>query len=145
MTYVTGQQSLPPNTIVPEEEHLFVPYLNRMYEDIAYAVNAKNESPFTIAITNVPTDIASIPTFGTFFVCIAGLASGQPVLGALLCKSDAGIAGVVVPLGNQAGTGAVWAASFLTITSTVTRFQIQHSVAGLTANFSIKIIGTNEF
>jgi NAD(P)-dependent dehydrogenase (short-subunit alcohol dehydrogenase family) len=39
MTFpVIDLPSLPPNTIVPESDSLFIPYLNRLYEDIANAV-----------------------------------------------------------------------------------------------------------
>lgn len=133
---------LPPNTIVPENEDLFISYFNRLYEDIAFAVNNKDDKFFPIAITNTPANIPNVPNFGSYIICVSGVANGLPTLTASLCKASSAIAGVVTPIGNQAGNIAPWAAATLTITSTATNFQIQHSVAGQTGNFNIRIIGT---
>lgn len=141
MTFPVSQQpALPPNTIVPVDDELFVPYLNRLYEDIAFIVNSKDNDYFPIAITSTPSDMPNIPNYGSFIVCISGVDSSLPTITASLCKADAAAAGSVVPLGSQAGTGA-WAGKVLTITSTATNFQIAHNGTG-GANFNIKIIGT---
>jgi hypothetical protein len=142
--------SLPPNTIVPEDESLFIPYLNRLYEDIAFAVNSKDESYFPIAITSTASNIPNVPNFGAFIVCVSGevqdtsTATGTgylPTLTASLCKSSAAATGSIAVLGSQAGTGS-WAGINLTITSTATNFQIAHSRAGVSGNFNIRFIGT---
>jgi hypothetical protein len=134
--------SLPPNTIVPENDDLFIPYFNRLYEDIAYAVNSKDYNFFPIPITDTAVNIPNLPNFGAFIVCVSGVDSSLPTLTASLCKSDTGVAGAIVPLGFQIGTGLTWAGATLTITSTATNFQVNHSVAGVTGNFNIRIIGT---
>lgn len=141
--------SLPPNTIVPEAEFLFLSYLNRLYEDIAFTVNNKDNIFFQIPITNTATDIPNIPNFGAFIVCVSGrdgdytvTDSNLPTITASLCKSSPQDAGSVAVLGSQAGTGATWAGINLTITSTATNFQIAHGLAATTGNFNIRFIGT---
>lgn len=139
----TNPTPLPPNTIVPGlDTDRFVPYLNRLYEDISFAVNSKDSSAFVAAISNVASSIPNLPNFGGYIICVSGTASQQPTLTAALSKSDAGAIGVITPLNFQAGTGTTWAGVTLTITSTATNFQIAHSLAGNVSNFSIRIIGT---
>ena len=143
MTFpVIEQPSLPPNTIVPENNALFIPYLNRLYEDIAFTVNNKDDDYFQIAITDVASNIPNLPNFGSFIICVSGSVTGLPTITASLTKASASSAGVIVVLGSQAGTTAPWVAATLTITSTATNFQINHSVAATTGNFNIRIIGT---
>lgn len=135
---------LPPNTIVPpptEQEDIFIQYFNRLYEDIAFAVNQKDFTYFTISISSTPADIPNLPNFGAFIVCVSGEDTTQPVKTWSLVKSDMDVAGVINILGTQAGTGA-WAAINLTVTSTATNFQIAHNRANVKANFNIRIIGT---
>lgn len=136
--------TLPPNTIVPEEEFLFIPYLNRLYEDIANTVNNKDNNFFQIPITSTAQDMYNVPNFGAYLVCISGTDSSLPCLTASLVKSDAAVAGVINVLGTQAGTGA-WAGINLTITSTATNFQIAHNRANVTGNFNINIVGTQGY
>lgn len=142
--------SLPPNTVVPEDEDLFVPYLNRLYEDIAFCANSKDPNYFEIPITSTASDIPNVPNFGAFLVCVSGSEhdtsaySGTgylPTITASLCKSDATAAGVINVIGTQNGTGS-WAGISLTITSTATNFQIAHNRAGITGNFNIRIVAT---
>ena len=134
--------TLPPNTIVPVNEDLFVAYLTQLYEDIAFSVNARDFNFFTIPITSTATNIPNLPTFGAFLVCVSGTTTGLPTITASLCKADATAAGSVTGIGSQAGTIAPWVAATLTISSSATNFQIRHSVAGVTGNFNIRIIGT---
>lgn len=142
MTFpVILQPSLPTNTIVPTEEDLFIPYLNRLYEDIAFTVNNKDDKFFTFAITDTPQDIPNLPNFGAYIICVSGQISTLPTLTASLCKSSATGAGSIAVLGSQVGTGA-WAGSALTINSTATNFQISHDNAGVSGNFNIELIGT---
>lgn len=142
--------SLPPNTIVPQDDVLFIAYLNRLYEDIAFTVNNKDTIFFPIAITSTAADIPNLPNFGAFIICVSGqeqdtsTATGtgyQPTLTSSLCKADATAAGSIAVLGSQVGTGS-WAGNALTITSTATNFQIAHNRAGVTGNFNIRFIGT---
>ena len=142
MTYpIITQPTLPPNTIVPENDFLFIPYLNRLYEDIANTVNNKDNIYFQAPITSSATNIPNLPNFGAYVICVSGTLSTLPTITASLCKSSATASGSVAVLGSQAGTGA-WAGNTLTITSTATNFQIAHNRAGVTGNFNIRILGT---
>jgi hypothetical protein len=133
---------LPPNTIVPQDDSLFISYFNRLYEDIAFAVNNKDASYFEIPITNTAVNIPNIANFGAFIVCVSGATTGLPCITAALSKASSAAIGDVFPLNFQAGTVAPWVAATLTISSTATNFQIAHSVAATTGNFNIRIIGT---
>ena len=132
---------VPPSTIVPSNKDLFIPYLTRLYEDLATAVNNKDNIYYSIPITSTPADIPGLANFGAFIVCVSGVDSTLPTLTASLCKADSTASGSVTPIGSQVGTGA-WAGNALTITSTATNFQINHDRAGVTGNFNIRIIGT---
>jgi len=141
--------SLAPNTIIPENESLFDPYFIQLYEEIAFAVNSKDYSFFPIPVTSNPSNIPNIPNFGSFLVTISGTGAVQdggtnylPTLTVALNKSDPTVAGVINALGSQAGTGPVWGGATLSITSTATNFQINHSVAGKTGNFNIRIVSS---
>ena len=135
---------LPDNTIVPtlDQEDIFIQYVTRLYEDIAFAVNNKDNIFFTIPITNNPVNIPNIANIGSFIVCISGTLDGMPSYVWALTKSDANAAGAINILSNQNGTIAPWIGATLTVTSTTTNFQIQHSVANTTANFNIRFIST---
>ena len=138
---------LPPNTIVPlpaDQQDLFVQYFNRLYEDIAFAMNVRDFVAYPISITDVASNIPNIPNYGSFLVCVAGTESTQPTGIWTLCKADstaAGTMGATNPLCSQPGTGN-WLGNVLTITSTATNFQIAHNRANFPANFLIRIIGT---
>jgi len=133
--------SLPPNTIVPEKWDLFIPYLNRLYEDIASTVNAKDNNFYPMAITDTAQDILNLPTFGAFIICVSGVDDTLPTKTASLCKASKTAAGSVTGIGAQVGTGT-WAGNTIIISSSATHFQIRHDRAGVTGNFNIKIIGT---
>lgn len=133
--------SLPPNTVVPEDEALFIAYLNRLYEDIAFTVNNKDDIEFQIPITSTAANIPNIPNFGAFIICVSGSLTNLPTITASLCKADATAAGSVATLGSQVGTNA-WAGNALIVSSTATNFQIRHDRGGVTGNFNIRIIGT---
>ena len=137
------QPQLPPNTIVPIDEALFVPYLTNLYEDIANAVNSKDPNFYPMAISDVAQNILNVPTFGAFVICVSGVDTSLPTLVATLCKASQTAAGAINSIGAQVGTGA-WAGNALTITSTATHFQIAHDRAGITGNFNIRLIGTQD-
>jgi len=133
--------SLAPNTIVPENKDLFIPYLNRLYEEIANVANSKDYKYFPISITDTAQNIPNIPNFGAFIICVSGIDSTLPTKTASLCKADSTAAGSVTGIGAQVGTGA-WAGNAIVLSSTATNFQIRHDRAGATGNFNIRIIGT---
>jgi hypothetical protein len=138
---VITQPTLPPNTIVPENDFLFIPYLNRLYEDIALTVNNKDNIYFQAPITDTASDIPNLPNFGAYIICVSGSTSTLPTITASLCKADATAGGSVAVLGSQVGTGA-WAGNALTISVTATNFQISHDRAAVIGNFNIRILGT---
>lgn len=152
MSYPVIQLSnLPPNTVVPVDEGLFIQYLNRLYEDIAFAVNNRDYGFFPISVTDTPQDIPNIPNFGAFIVAVSGgdtITAGPVVTGDTLptatyslCKSTSTGAGQANVLGSQVGTGS-WAGNSILITSTGTNFQIAHDRATEVANFNIRILST---
>lgn len=142
---------VPPNTVVPEDKDLFIPYFNRTYEDLASSLNNKDNIFFPIAITDTAENIPNIPNFGSFIICVSGkdpvkdgtgaIVGWLPTITASLCKSSAAASGSVAVLGSQAGVGT-WSPFVLTITSTATNFQIAHNNTGVTGNFNIRFIGT---
>ena len=142
MTVNSNVPFLAEATIVPEDKDLFIPYFNQLYGDIVTAVNTRDSSYFVMSITNTAANIPNLANYGAFIICVSGQASTLPSLTAAVNKASATAAGVVTPLSSQAGTAAPWAAATLTISSTTTNFQIAHSVAGVTGNFNVRIIGT---
>lgn len=142
MTFpIIQQPSLPPNTIVPDNEDLFIPYLNQLYEDIAFSMNSKDPKFFPFSITSTAQSIPNIPNFGAFIICVSGTDSTLPTMTASLCKADSTAAGSVAVLGLQVGTGA-WAGNTIVISAAATNFQIRHDRAGVSGNFNIRVIGT---
>lgn len=143
---------LPPNTIVPINEDLFIPYFTNLYEEIANAVNSKDLNFYPVSITSIATLIPNLPLFGAYIICVSGSqqdpdGSWPPTITASLCESAQGTAGSVAVLGSQAGQpnaagGGQWSAATLTIGATAGGFTINHSVAGATGSFNIRIIGT---
>jgi hypothetical protein len=133
--------SLPTTTIVPSDDSLFIPYLNRLYEDIASAVNFKDNNFYPMAIGSTAVNVVNVPVFGSFIICVSGVNSTLPTITASLCKADSTASGSIAVLGSQVGTGA-WAGNALTITSTATNFQIKHNRTGITGNFNLRVIGT---
>lgn len=142
-----GPNGLPyviPRTIVPTSWDLFVPYFNRIYEQMAQTINNKDNIYYQMVITSTPQNILNVPNFGAYIICVSGVTSSLPTLTASLCKADTNGAGVITVIGNQVGTLA-WAGNALTITSTATNFQIAHNRAGISGNFNIRVIGTQGF
>jgi hypothetical protein len=136
---------LPGNTIVPdpEEKEIFIPYLNRLYEDVAFAVNNKDNIYFTAPITDTATNIPNMPNLGAYVICISGVDTGMPAYVFALAKNNANLAGAIsAALISQVGTIAPWVGATLTITSTTTNFQINHSVTNVIGNFNFRFIGT---
>ncbi len=139
------QPLLPPNTIVPINEDLFIPYLNRLYEDIASAVNSKDPKYYPMAISSSAQNILNVPSFGAYVICVSGVDETLPTVTASLCKSSKTVAGSVTGIGAQVGTGTFWGGFQLIISSTATNFQIRHdkvTVPITVGNFNIRLIGT---
>lgn len=136
---------LPGNTIIPplSEEAIFIEYLTRVYEDIAFAVNNKDNIFFTIPISNGAIDIPNLPSFGAFLICVSGIDSGMPTGVWALVKADANQIGTgfAVALASQVGTTGIWTGKTLLLTCSTTNFQIAHN-ASQTGNFNIRIVST---
>lgn len=141
MTVQSNTPFLSESTIVPEKEDLFIPYFNQLYADIVNSVNTRDSSYFVMDVTDVAQDIPNLANFGSFTATVSGQDSSLPCLVAALAKSDQSIAGVIASLTLQTGTGD-WAGSTVTITSTLTNFQISHDRTGEIGKFNIRIIGT---
>jgi hypothetical protein len=142
VTYPTYEfPFLPTTTVIPSNDDLFIPYQNRVYEELAQAINERDNSYFPWPITSSATNFPNVPNFGAFLVCISGVDSTLPTLTASLCKADATASGSISVLGFQVGTGA-WSGNALTITSTATNFQVAHNRTGVSGNFNIRVIGT---
>jgi hypothetical protein len=142
MTYPTFEfPFLPTTTVIPSDKDLFIPYQNRVYEELAQAINERDNSYFPWPITSVAENIPNVPNFGAYLICISGVDTTLPTLTASLCKADSTASGSVAVLGSQVGTGA-WSGNSLTITSTATNFQVAHDRTGVSGNFNIRVIGT---
>lgn len=127
----------------PSDEKLFIPYFNRLYENIAFAVNARDFIQFTAPITDKAANIPNMANFGAFLLCVSGTTTGLPSYVWALAKADQAAAGTgFVALTSQVGTVGVWIGATLTLSSTGTNFQINHSVATTIGNFNFRFIGT---
>lgn len=140
---------LPPNTIVPSpaDEDLFIPYLNRLYEEIALIMNQKDFRFFTIPIGTIATAIPNIATSGAFIICVSGTQDGMPAVTYSMIKTNSTVAGtasqIQVQPGTTIGTDTTWNGVNLLISSTASNFTIVHdAAAGTIGNFNVKFIGT---
>lgn len=140
---------LPPNTIVPSpnDENLFIPYLNRLYEEIALVMNQKDFRFFTIPIGTTAVSIPNIANSGAFIICISGTEDGMPAATYSMIKTNSTVAGTVsqiqVQSGTTIGTDTTWNGVKLLLGSTASNFTIVHNAAsGTIGNFNIKFIGT---
>ena len=143
---------LPFTTIVPdpEDKNLFIPYLTRVYEDLATVINQKDWKSYTIAVASTKQDLPNIPNLGAFIICIAGTMDGMPACTYSMIKSNSTVAGVPVLIQNQVGTiigtNTAWNGIKLLISTTAssTNFQINHDGASsLIGNFNVRFIGTS--
>ena len=140
---------LPFTTVVPDPDNkeLFVPWLTRLYEDIATVVNQKDWTYYTIPIGTTEVDIPNIPNRGAFLICVSGVDDGMPGCTYSLIKNNSTSAGNPSLLQTEAGTAigntTTWLGVKLIITSSATNFQIKHNAtAGTIGNFNIRFIGT---
>ena len=145
MTYpIQTFADIPTTTICPdpvEDTQNFIQYINRIYEEIAFAINARVIPYYTINISTTAMNIPNLATFGSFFVAVSGIYSSQPTGCWALVKSTSTSAGSVNTLRTQAGSGE-WSGINLTITSTATNFQIAHNLSNVTDTFNISVFGT---
>jgi hypothetical protein len=148
-----GFNELPTTTIVPsphDDEAEFIQYFNRTYEDIAFAVNNKDNISFTIPVSNGGTLIPNLPNFGAYLLCASGTITGMPSYVWALCQNNANAIGTSTEILKQVGSITPWSAATLTITSVQQQnnlyaFQINHSIsspANVIGNFSIRYITT---
>lgn len=140
---------LPLTTIVPDpdDKQLFIPWLTRVYEDIALTVNQKDNTFFTIPIGTVASVIPNLPNSGAFIICVAGTMDGMPAVTYSLIKTNSESAGLGQQLQVQPGTtignNATWNGVNLLISSNATNFTIVHNAAaGTIGNFNVRFIGT---
>lgn len=136
---------LPPNTIVPmpaDQQDLFVQYFNRLYEDIAFAVNSKEFDYFEMSISDVFVNIPNMNNFGSYIVAVSGVESGMPCATFTLTKPERDQVGLATRPQSSSPIFGPWATFEILVTSTATNFQIAHNRPGVIANFNINIMGT---
>lgn len=145
-------EDLPFTTIVPdpEDKEMFVPWLTRLYEDLATTINLKDWTEYTIPVGSTKSDLPNIPNQGAFIICIAGTMDGMPAVTYSLIKTNSTAAGVPAIIqsqpGTAIGTNVDWngVKILITTTSSSTNFQINHDgAAGLIGNFNVRFIGTS--
>lgn len=145
-------RDLPFTTIVPdpEDKELFVPWLTRLYEDLATVINLKDWKVYSIPVGTTKSDLPNIPNLGAFIICIAGTMDGMPACTYSMIKTNSSAAGSPSLIQNQAGTAIGASASWngvnllISTTTSSTNFQINHDgAAGLIGNFNVRFIGTS--
>ena len=139
---ITFRPNLTATTTVPEEPELLIPYLTRQFEDISTSVNSRDFNFFPMAISPTAASIINLPTFGSFIICISGVASGLPCLTASVCKNASTSAASIAVLGSQAGTAVNFVGATLTLSSTASNIQVALVGSSSTGNFNVRFIGT---
>ena len=66
--------NLPTSIIWPENQDDVPWFLNRLYEDMAFAINQKDNGIFQMAISAAPTQIPNLDTTGAYMVTVSGSA-----------------------------------------------------------------------
>ncbi len=151
--------NLPVSIIWPENPDDTPWFMMRLYEQLAYAINSKDNGIFTMAISNSATLIPNINNFGSYLVNISG--SGpyvDPTTGDInfwpasifqLTKSTPNNIGLFTETQTQAGTGtqlsgAGYMISLQQIPASIGPYYyfIQHNIAGVTGSFNVNIQGT---
>jgi len=136
----------------PSDTDLFIPWLTRLYEDIALAVNQKDWLSFTIPIgqMSTPTVIPNIPNQGAFILIVAGTLDGMPAGVYSLIKSISTQAGAQ-PIIIQKQTGVTfngntaWNGVDIRVSNAdANNWTISHNAADATlvGNFNIRVVGT---
>lgn len=136
--------NLAPLTVIPnpvEQTEQFIQWANRFYEEAAFCLNARVIPFYKIQITDSPTDIPNLPNFGSFIICVSGVASTQPAAIWGVAKSTDNVIGQISTIEFDFGTGD-WIGNSLVMTTTATNFQIEHDRAGVTGVFNISVFGT---
>lgn len=163
---------LPQTIIWPENSDDIPWFMTRLYEQIAYSVNARDFDYFQMAITGSASQgkdaavdstfvlIPNINTIGSYSICISGNGPYIDVNGKEnfwpsqiigLCKSNPDIFGMAVTLQSQDGTGPTlsgadyivgWGPNPRNATSGPFYTYIKHNIPGITGSFNINIDGT---
>lgn len=148
---------LPVSIIWPEDPNQVPWFMARLYEQMAFAINARDFTYFPMAISVVPTPIENLNNFGAYLLCVGGtdkiMNTSTGVVNWLpsyvwpLAKTKDTVAGTIpAPLTSQVGAGDIWAGATLTLTSQTINgrvvYAINHNKTGLTGSFNIRIVGT---
>lgn len=164
--------NLPESLIFPEDPKELAWFMNRLYEQMAFAINSKDNGIFTMAISNNFTLIPNMNSFGSYIVNIsgngpfidnAGNFNYWPAVVFQCMKSTPNEIGLATLTQIQDGTGPVLglggtavpppAAYLITSlqvpsvppndpTTTPFYFFIRHNVPGVTGSFNVNIQGT---
>jgi hypothetical protein len=150
---------LPVSIIWPDDPDEVPWFMARLYEEMAYAINSKDNGIFQMAISNNATLIPNMNAFGAYIITVSGSGPYTDANGVLnswpsqswsLNKSDPLAGGVITPLSvGDPGVGPTLGGVFYTISTSLlgngslnTYFFIKHSKAGITGSFSVNIQGT---
>lgn len=139
---------LPQNTIVPnpaEEPEIFIQYFNRLYEDIAYNVNNRDNKAFLITITSEYQNIPNVPNSGAYIILVNGVSSEMPCSIFILTKASNTAVGVFSTVQYDLGNGTLWGGKQLEVDCTATNFRIRHNLVDtpiVAGSFYLRIVGT---
>jgi hypothetical protein len=162
---------LPQTIIWPDNPDDIPWFMVRLYEQIAYSVNARDFDYFQMAISGSPSEdeapvdstyvlIPNMNTIGAYTLCISGSGPYIDVNGEKnywpsqiigLCKSDPDDVGTDATLQSVDGVGPTlsnadyqisWARNPRTATSGPYFAYIKHNKAGITGSFNVNIDGT---
>ena len=150
--------NLPVSLIFPEDPQELAWFMNRLYEQMAFAINSKDNGIFTMAISSVPTLIPNINNFGAYLMNVSGSGPFVDAQGVLnywpsyvfqMTKSDPNKIGTDTFTQNQDGSGPTLGGIALLLTQqrvpAVTGpfyYFIQHNAPGITGSFNVNIQGT---
>ena len=150
--------NLPVSIIWPDDPDEVPWFMARLYEELAFAINSKDNGIFQMAISNIPTLIPNMNNFGSYLVNISGTGPYTDSNGVLnywpayifqMTKSDPNAVGLYSVPQNQDGAGPTLGGVALLITqqrvpATTGPFYyfINHDGPAITGSFSVNIQGT---
>lgn len=152
--------NLPVSIIWPENETDIPWFMARLYEQMTFAINQKDNGVFQMAISTTPTLIPNMDSTGSYLINISG---SQPFVGTdgtlnywpsyifQCCKTSPTQDGVSTYTNNQDGVGNDLGGTGLILSfdtnppgapSGPTFFYIAHDGPSITGSFNVNIQGT---
>ena len=148
---------LPSSIIWPPSEEDVAWFMQRLYDQMASAINSKDFNYFPMAIGSTATPILNMNAFGAYLLCVGGTDKViNPTTGVVnwlpsyvfaLAKAKDTVAGVIpAALAADPGVGDIWGGATLSVTTVTLNGQqvyaLNHSIAGQTGSFNVRIVGT---